>query len=374
MRRFWLSSLPMIGLSALAIYEEYRQVGVSAYIFMAFCLLFTIYFSIPLLKRPLYGYLLLAITAVGIDLYHSEFSNGFVLLLCFYFVVDSIQRLEGLEYRVFLLVQLLGAVGLLSAQGKMSVEWGILLLLVGYPLIKLQDLVEAYKQKEDTYERVLNEYRTLKRQAHESERAARLEERTKIARDIHDSVGHKLTALLMKLQMLTMKNEKEEYKDLKALASDSLEETRHAVKALQTEENEGISSVLQLIRKLESESHIFLDFTLKKGVLSAHLSNQQNVALYRVLQESLTNAMKHAHSQEVKVVLALNAIGGLTFKVTNKLHSSEKWQWGFGLTNMKKRVEELGGKLNVYQREDEFVVDGYLPVEGEEDELQNLTR
>src|SRR5690606_12092942 len=134
---------------------------------------------------------------------------------------------------------------------------------------------------------------------------------------------------------------------------------------LQLDEHEGLSTVLQLIRKLEAESHIYLDFTLRQGDLSAPLTNEQNVALYRVLQESLTNAMRHAHSREVKVVIALDAIGDLTFTVKNNIHTKEKFEWGFGLKNMKKRLEELRGDLEVYQSETEFIVTGKIPLEDE---------
>ena len=49
------------------------------------------------------------------------------------------------------------------------------------------------------------------------------------------------------------------------MAKESLEETRHAVKALQAEENEGIATIVHLIRKLEAESHVLVQFTLKQG-------------------------------------------------------------------------------------------------------------
>ncbi|NEU36686.1 sensor histidine kinase, partial [bacterium LRH843] len=75
-------------------------------------------------------------------------------------------------------------------------------------------------------------YRSLKRMSLEADKAARNEERTRIARDIHDSVGHKLTALLLNIQVLKMSQELENVQldQLKRLAEESLAETRHAVK------------------------------------------------------------------------------------------------------------------------------------------------
>ena len=76
-------------------------------------------------------------------------------------------------------------------------------------------------------------------------------ERNTIARDIHDSVGHRLTALIMKLEMLSIQNSNSDYDELKSMAKESLEEIRKSVKTMQTDENEGIATVVHLIRKLE---------------------------------------------------------------------------------------------------------------------------
>ncbi|MFD2195544.1 sensor histidine kinase [Oceanobacillus bengalensis] len=222
--------------------------------------------------------------------------------------------------------------------------------------------VERKEQKE-TYEMLLGEYRKLKRMNLSVEHNARVEERTKIARDIHDSVGHRLTALIMQLEMLTIQNKSNEYEDLKKMAKDSLEETRHAVKTLQAEENEGIATVVHLIRKLEAESHILVQFTMKQGVLSIPLSNEKNVTLFRVIQESLTNAMRHARSREVQITLGKSATADLSFEIINTVFDPKNFTFGFGLNSMKERVEQVDGRLNVYQTKKEFVVAGTIPSE-----------
>ncbi|WP_159462081.1 sensor histidine kinase [Salirhabdus sp. Marseille-P4669] len=320
----------------------------------------------PILKNVLHLYIGMTGVIGAYALFLQAEQNLFLMLLCFLLVIKSVFYLTNKQFIMYVAFSIVVCLSIIyHYQDAFSMEWLLLALFLAFPLLLLNIYYIDEEERKETYEKLLSEYRILKRQTHEAERAARLEERTKIARDIHDSVGHKLTALLMRLQMLSMQEKRQEYEDLKQLASTSLEETRQAVKQLQVEEHEGLSSVLQLIRKLEAESHIHLDFTLRKGVLLAPLSNEQNVALYRVLQESLTNAMRHAHSREVKVVLALDAVGNLTFTVKNKLHLKGKFQWGFGLTNMKKRLVELNGELTVYQNDSEFVVSGILPMEAD---------
>ncbi|WP_343842049.1 sensor histidine kinase [Salinibacillus aidingensis] len=330
-----------------------------------YSLFFLVYFFIPLVKQPLIMYMVMSFLIVGLGWQNGAVLNPYFMLNGFFLVINSIIDLSLKSFRIYFFFQLGLAMLSFYLHNQFHIAWILLAIAISYPVLKWNEIQIEKAEQQEMYEKLVSEYRKLKRQTHESERAARLEERTKIARNIHDSVGHKLTALLMRLQVLMMQERRPEYEELKQLASDSLEETRHAVKTLQAEETEGISSVLQLIRKLEAESHIHLDFTLKQGVLSAHLTNDQNIALYRVLQESLTNAMRHAYSREIRVVLALNAAEDLAFTVKNRVHEDKPWEWGFGLKNMKKRVEELDGQLHVYQNDNEFVVAGTLPLREE---------
>lgn len=221
---------------------------------------------------------------------------------------------------------------------------------------------DYYEEKKALYEELVREYRLAKRHAYRSEKGARLEERTRIAREIHDAVGHKLTSLLMLLRIKSL-SKNDEYEDVVQLAEEALHETRKAVTTLQSKDSAGLSSVIQLIRKLESESHISVSFTTEKGILSITLSNQQNVCLYRMLQEALTNAMKHAHSREVEVTLRKNAVSNIEFIVVNKVQAKKSFSEGFGLRSMKERIQELGGEVTAYYDSDYFVVKGSFPEE-----------
>ena len=176
-----------------------------------------------------------------------------------------------------------------------------LFALFSVACLYLNRYVDETNEKRELYNELLGEYRSLKRSTLQQEEVVRLEERTRVARDIHDSVGHKLTSLLMQLEMDSMTGNYANIVELKKLARDSLEETRHAVRQLKEEEFTGIQSVLQLIRKLESESHLLVRLVTEKGALSLSLSNAQSITLYRVLQEALTNAMKHGASREIEV-------------------------------------------------------------------------
>lgn len=147
------------------------------------------------------------------------------------------------------------------------------------------------------------------------------------------------------------------------MANDSLQETREAVQALQVTDAEGITSVVQLIRKLEAESHLLIDFSLKQGVLTISLSGENSVILYRVIQEALTNVMRHSPFKKVEITLTKSPVESLEFIIKNKVEQSQPIQFGFDLKTMKKRVMEARGQINIYQTEDQFIIKGTIPSE-----------
>lgn len=114
------------------------------------------------------------------------------------------------------------------------------------------------------------------------------------------------------------------------------------------------------------DSHIVVHFTTKQGVLTLPFTNEESIVLYRVIQEALTNAMRHGSVREVFVTFGGSAIGELEFSVTNPIWNPKPFQAGFGLTNIKKRVEEINGKLSFYQTENDFIVKGKIPMKRKE--------
>ncbi|WP_235793965.1 sensor histidine kinase [Virgibacillus salidurans] len=282
-------------------------------------------------------------------------------LLLLFITMDAAMKMKGKLLPVYLVINLVFSFTLTTIKSGQMFELIILSLFFSFLILKMNQMVDERSEQREIYDQLLGEYRILKRMNLAAEQNARLEERTKVARDIHDSVGHRLTALIMKLEMLAIENKHSGYDKLKEMAEESLNETRQAVKALKTEDNEGIATVIHLIRKLEAESNILVQFTIKQGILSVQLSNEKSVVLYRVIQEALTNAMRHAQSREVHVTIGKSATEAISFKITNAIHDEKPFVYGFGLTNMKKRVGEVNGNLDVYQTDKQFVVTGTIP-------------
>lgn len=121
----------------------------------------------------------------------------------------------------------------------------------------------------------------MKRRLITDEQHARQEERAQVGRDIHDSVGHKLTALLMQLEMHRMQADRETaevLKGLKALAKESLEENKNAVRSMKQQETSGLPAIIGLLRRLESESFMRVTLMARHGALTVPLNNIQSMA------------------------------------------------------------------------------------------------
>lgn len=241
-------------------------------------------------------------------------------------------------------------------------------------------LIARYEALQDEHQTIMSAYRTTKRQLVADEERARHDERRTIARELHDSVGHKLTALLMQLEVYRMSLPPAGQRDvdaLKELAKDSLSETRQAVKTLKSHEAAGLAAMIQLIRKLEAETMIHVQLTVRQGALTAPLSSDQAAAVYRAVQESLTNSMRHSGGREVTILFEVVGDTIFRFHVSNPVQNDNRpLKEGFGLTAMRERIAACGGKLTVSKEADRFVIDGQLPLtkEGDDDDHTDPAR
>jgi len=265
----------------------------------------------------------------------------------------------------------------LAAQGVTPHQLA-LLALVAYVIASA---TAAYRRSEserrdgaERYGALLSEYRQLKRVAAGSADAARAEERISVARRLHDSVGQRLTSLLLQLEVERLSSATDEQRrratELKRLAQLSLDETREAVSALSEGELAGMPALLRLIHNLEVESAMHIEFTIGSGAMSVRLDQEPAVALYRAVQEALTNAMRHGSSRRATVSVEVPAGRLLRFEVVNDVGGTldaapagASFRPGFGLSSMRDRVEAAGGQLEVIGGHGKFLVRGSFPIE-----------
>lgn len=275
---------------------------------------------------------------------------------------------SGLEkpalYLLYLLVISVSPVLALGLSLTAIIPFACMCFLL-YLVYLYQQTVGRFSDLRADNERLYSDYRYLKRRVSGVEQLARQEERSAVARDIHDSVGHRLTALVMQLEVARYQNKDEtmasQLAQFKELAKTSLEETREAVSALKADETAGLQAIIQLVRKLEAESHLQIRFSFESGVLNVPLSNDQSIVVYRAIQESLTNMMRHSQTRQADIQFKLIAGRYFQFTVTHKVTHKVNYNEGFGLKNMRKRLDSIEGDLKIEQIDDRFVVRGQFP-------------
>jgi PAS domain S-box-containing protein len=186
--------------------------------------------------------------------------------------------------------------------------------------------------------------------------SAQEDERKRIAADIHDTLTQGLTGIGYKLllcQKLVKEDDNRLQDVLEALVvnvNENLNQSRQIISNLRPQILDDIGIVAtfkKTLKNLKNETNLYINFFSPEEL---QVSSEQGIALFRILQESFHNIIKHAKAS--KVVVALNAgnKGNLKMEITDNgigFNPPEKGQ-GLGLVTMRERVEGLGGKFNIF--------------------------
>ncbi|MEM6639691.1 MAG: sensor histidine kinase [Pseudomonadota bacterium] len=190
--------------------------------------------------------------------------------------------------------------------------------------------------------------------------ASRQGERTRIARDLHDLLGHHLTALTINLQVAERVAEgeaKDRIETCHALARDMLGDVRAAVTTLRDESAVNFTQSLRLIVSNIPKLAITLDMDPDLRI------NDVNVAesLLRCVQEAITNTLRHADASEC-TVRVWREDGRMHARIDDNGRAPEGFEPGNGLRGMRERVERLNGRLDISRVRDALRIDIQIPL------------
>ncbi len=190
--------------------------------------------------------------------------------------------------------------------------------------------------------------RKLREYAAQAQELAVANERNRLAREIHDSLGHYLTVINVQLEAASQVFEHDPLKAVAAvrkaqsLAQEGLTDIRRSVAALRSAplDNQPLPKAIEdLVAELQA-SGIVTQFHLEGDLLD--LSPQVELTLYRAAQEALNNVRKHAHASRADVVLTAMP-DRLRIVVSDNGVGGKRTDGGFGLLGVRERVELLGG-------------------------------
>ncbi len=232
-------------------------------------------------------------------------------------------------------------------------------------------LIESLKDRAHGLETELD---LLAEQARERARRARLEERTRIAREMHDVVAHRVSLMVVHagaLERIVAKDPERAAQSAKLMGEvgrQALNELREILGVLRmSEENAPEPDSLTALPRLVDQSRAAgMAVTLTVSGSRQEFTGEAEQTAYRVVQEGLTNAHKHAGGAQVSVLLAY-APNGVRVSVVNACPGGERSaaalpSGGNGLVGMRERVVALGGTFSAGpERDGGFRVEAVLP-------------
>lgn len=218
-------------------------------------------------------------------------------------------------------------------------------------------LLQERRARQET-QKLLNELAEsndqLLRFAAEASQLATIRERNRIAREIHDSLGHYLTIVGVQLEKAIVYDgidhdaAGQALRAAKHLTDKALSEVRNSVGALrETDESFTLRVAMQSLVYNIQDSGLSVDLRWRGD--EAGFSQPQLFTLFRVAQEGLTNVQKHARARQVLLDVALDAEAGVLQLSDDGigLDPQAVRNHGHGLQGLRERVELMNGTLTV---------------------------
>ncbi len=213
------------------------------------------------------------------------------------------------------------------------------------------------RQLENSNEELARAHKQLQEYMDEVEELAIVRERTRVAREIHDTLGHYLSILNIQLETISKLYERDparaatEIAEARRVTTQSMREVRNAVAALRPASIATLSlpeAITQLANEFERNMRsiqITLDLETQLPVLSTDVQ----VAFYRAAQEAFTNVHKHARASKVLARLRYEE-GIVELLVLDNgcgvpTGGASQQGSGFGLIGIRERIELLGGQV-----------------------------
>ncbi|MED0972763.1 sensor histidine kinase [Bacillus paramycoides] len=248
------------------------------------------------------------------------------------------------------------------------------LIVIGlYTSIRsIAKLREAYQTNQKHLKELDEAHTELQETTVLSMQYAAFSERARLAREIHDGLGHQMTSLIIQLQALKIMLKKnptaaqDHVEELLKVARKGMEEIRFAVKEWSSDEKDiGITSLKGLISQVEANSLLQIEFIQNGNITEWTI--EESTMLYRILQESLTNILRHSYADSVIVnVTEMDRVVNLSI-ADNGIYTGDKpLEYGFGLNGMIKRCQSIGGNCSFSLNEPKGLrIEATIPIKKE---------
>jgi len=286
---------------------------------------------------------LLTGSALGISLVSISMMGGILLLIVSVilpWMLTVVPAVSWLIVQNVLLAVTLSQIPEVSLSDA-SAEAG---LFLGMSLFAFMSSVVVLRQNaaRDELRRVNSELRATQALLAENTRIA---ERVRIARELHDLVGHHLTALTLNLEVVThLADGKvlEHVQQAHSLARLLLADVREVVSNMRKGDTVNLADAFNTLIEGVPKPKIHLDLPAQ----SLMTEPQRAQVLLRCVQEMITNSVRHAQAENLWIRLSITG-DGIAMSARDDGIGSDKVAFGNGLLGMAERLKQLGGKLEI---------------------------
>lgn len=198
------------------------------------------------------------------------------------------------------------------------------------------------------------------------EELAILKERNRISREIHDSVGHSLSTTIIQLNAIEkLLKDKPLISDLvhelREFVTESFQDVRRAIselKPVEYENYQNLFKIKELVKSFIKLTNINVRLTISKNTWN--LSRNQSIALYRLIQESLSNSSRHGKATEIRIFMTFNP-SNLIVTISDNGIGCGNIKKGNGLSSISERIYELNGKVEFDNSNNGFTTRASFP-------------
>lgn len=237
-----------------------------------------------------------------------------------------------------------------------DIEWGgtdigQAAVMMSITLLVAATLLLSLRLKEERND-VMNLNSKLTEAMTDLENMTLLKERNRVARELHDTLGHELTALVMKMELSKHLKQSDEAESGRYL-TEAIQEGRSALKLVRTvvqamkQPKRSNEDLFILIERFKQTTPMVIQLSTDLDL--SELPSDQAHVIYRAVQEALTNAVRHSHAKHFWIELSATHMG-ISLHLTDDgdvKDSLQALREGFGLKAMRERVEELNGRMKI---------------------------
>ncbi|MBG7609861.1 MAG: sensor histidine kinase [Anaerolineae bacterium] len=341
-------------------HHEYRWVALGLYFIFGFLLSIrgqvTQHSQIP---PALY----LAIqTIIIISLLALPPHHQFVIILFFILSVEApmLQPVRGIYWWVFIFISITTIFFMFFA-GAEAAFYNLPIYAGGYIFFAVFAFSAAKAERARTESQALlqdlrSAHHKLQSYAAQAEDLAVAEERNRMAREMHDTLGHRLTVAIVQLEgaQRLVAEDPERTADMVATVREQMRSALGELRSTVATLRKPLAADFSLTSALKRLGNDFQNATeIDVQMIFAYnlpsFSDSYRMALYRAAQEALTNIQRHANADKVSIRLVLDEIEGVRLSVSdNGIGLPENADnLGFGLLGIQERAELLGGQMRL---------------------------